>query len=86
MKIKKEELEKIQKQQEAITKILNEVGYLEANKHGLLHELAELNKEVEDFKVELEKEYGQVNINLEDGSYTAIEKKEEEAEPVVNHV
>jgi len=86
MKIKKEELEKIQKQQEAITKILNEVGYLEANKHGLLHELAELNKEVEDFKVELEKEYGQVNINLEDGSYTAIEKKEEEAEPVVSHV
>ena len=72
--------------QAAINKILNEVGYLEANKHGLLHELAEVNKEVEEFKAELEKEYGQVNINLEDGSYTAIEKKEEEEEPAVSHV
>jgi len=78
MKIKEEQLKKIQEQQGKISKILNEVGYLEANKHGLLHELAEINKEVEEFKGELEKEYGQVNINLEDGSYTEI--KEEELE------
>jgi hypothetical protein len=78
MKIKEEQLKKIQDQQGKVSKILNEVGYLEANKHGLLHELAEVNKEVEEFKVELEKEYGQVNINLEDGSYTEI--KEEELE------
>jgi hypothetical protein len=78
MKIKEEQLKKIQDQQGKISKILNDVGYLEANKHGLLHELAEVNKEVEEFKVELEKEYGQVNINLEDGSYTEI--KEEELE------
>jgi len=78
MKIKEEQLNKIQEQQGKISKILNEVGYLEANKHGLLHELAEVNKEVEEFKGELEKEYGQVNINLEDGSYTEI--KEEELE------
>jgi hypothetical protein len=78
MKIKEEQLKKIQDQQGKVSKILNEVGYLEANKHGLLHELAEINKEVEEFKGELEKEYGQVNINLEDGSYTEI--KEEELE------
>ena len=76
MKIKEEQLKKIQEQQGKISKILNEVGYLEANKHGLLHELAEVNKEVEEFKGELEKEYGQVNINLEDGSYTEIKKEE----------
>ncbi len=76
MKIKEEQLEKIKEQQDKIGKILNEVGYLEASKHGLLHELAEVNKEVEEFKSELEKEYGQVNINLEDGTYTAIEKEE----------
>ena len=78
MKIKEEQLKKIQEQQGKVSKILNEVGYLEANKHGLLHELAEVNKEVEEFKGELEKEYGQVNISLEDGSYTEI--KEEELE------
>ena len=83
MKIKEDQLKKIQEQQAAVTKILNEVGYLEANKHGLLHELAGVNQEIEDFKGELEKEYGAVNINLEDGTYTVIEKEEEVA---VGHV
>ena len=78
MKIKEEQLKKIQEQQAAVNKILNEVGYLEANKHGLLHELAGVNENIEGFKKELEEEYGQVNINLEDGSYTEI--KEEELE------
>ena len=83
MKIKEDQLKKIQEQQAAVTKILNEVGYLEANKHGLLHELAGVNEGIEEFKKELEKEYGAVNINLEDGTYTAIEKEEEVA---VGHV
>ena len=81
MKIKEDQLKKIQEQQATVTKILNEVGYLEANKHGLLHELAGVNQDIEDFKGELEKEYGAININLEDGTYAAIEKEEEE-EPI----
>ena len=72
MKIKEEQLKKIQEQQAAVNKILNEVGYLEANKHGLLHELAGVNQEIEDFKGELEKEYGKVSINLADGTYEEI--------------
>ncbi len=83
MKIKEDQLKKIQEQQAAVTKILNEVGYLEANKHGLLHELAGVNEGIEKNKKELEEEYGAVNINLEDGTYTAIEKEEEVA---VGHV
>ena len=35
-------------------------------------------KDIEDFKGELEKEYGAININLEDGTYAVIEKEEEE--------
>lgn len=84
MKIKEDQLKKIQEQQAAVTKILNEVGYLEANKHGLLHELAGVNQDIEDFKGELEKEYGAININLEDGTYAAIEKEEEEE--TIGHV
>jgi hypothetical protein len=76
MKIKEEQLKKIQEQQAAVTKILNEVGYLEANKHGLLHELAGVNEGIEEFKKELEEEYGAVNINLEDGTYTEIKEEE----------
>jgi len=76
MKIKEEQLKKIQEQQAAVNKILNEVGYLEANKHGLLHELAGVNEGIEEFKKELEEEYGAVNISLEDGTYTEIKEEE----------
>tara|TARA_R110002051_G_scaffold54614_1_gene102072 strand:+ start:695 stop:949 length:255 start_codon:yes stop_codon:yes gene_type:complete len=76
-KIKEEQLSKIQEQQRNLNSILNEVGYLEAQKHGLLHQFAGINKEVEDFKSDLESEYGAININMEDGTYTVIENVEE---------
>ena len=76
MKIKKEQLKKIQDQQQAINKIVNQVGTLETNKHGLLHELAGVNQHIEEFKKVLEDEYGAININLEDGTYTMIEQEE----------
>ena len=76
-KIKEEQLSKIQEQQRNLNSILNEVGYLEAQKHGLLHQFAGVNREVEDFKSDLESEYGAININMEDGTYTVIEDVEE---------
>ena len=82
MKIKKEQLTKIQEQQTKLNDLLNKIGVLEANKHGLLHEIAGVNQDIEEFKQELEKEYGAVNINLEDGSYTEIEKEETVVAPV----
>jgi predicted nucleic acid-binding Zn-ribbon protein len=74
--IKKDQLEKIIAQQKELNVLLTNIGVLESQKHSLLHQVAEVNKEVEDFKVVLESEYGAVNINLEDGSYTEIEKEE----------
>jgi len=74
-KISEEHLKTIQDQQTKLNQILNQVGYLEAQKHGLLHEFGEVNKKVEDFKSVLEAEYGEVNINVETGEYTAIEKE-----------
>jgi hypothetical protein len=81
-KIKEEQLDKIKDQQKKINKILNEVGYIESAKHGLLHELAVVNQEVEEFKAELEKEYGSINIDLEKGTYTEIKEEAEEVEHV----
>ena len=78
MKIKEEQLNKIKEQQEKINSILHQLGYLESQKHGLLHELAGVNQDVEEFKKVLEEEYGAVNINLEDGTYTEIKQEEEE--------
>ncbi len=80
MKIKEEQLNKIKDQATKTNQLLNEIGYIESKKHQLLHNLAQLNEEINDHKQELEKEYGQVNINLEDGSYEAI--KEEELQDV----
>ncbi len=77
MKIKEEQLKIIQEQQKELNSIIHNVGVLEAQKHGLLHKFAGINQEVEDMKAELEKEYGAVNINLETGEYTEIEKQEE---------
>mgnify|MGYP003655968667 FL=1 len=77
MEIKKDQLEKIQAFQKDLNKFLNEVGFLEAQKTAVLSRFHEVNKETEDFKKELEEEYGSININLEDGTYTLIEKEED---------
>jgi len=76
-KIKEEHLTKIQDQQKRLNNLLNQIGYVSARKHGLLHEFGEVNKQTEEFKSVLEAEYGEVNINVETGEYTPIETKEE---------
>ena len=75
--ISKEQLKKIQDFQKDLNKLLNEVGFLEAQKSQVLSKFGEINKQTEDFKKELEDEYGSININLEDGTYTPIEKVED---------
>lgn len=77
MKIKKEELKTIQEQQAKLNELVHNIGLLESQKHGLLHDIAGVNKEIEDYKEKLENEYGPVEINLEDGTYTKIEKNVE---------
>lgn len=70
--ITKEQLETIVNQQKDLQALLTNVGVLESQKHGFLHQIAEVNKLVEDFKTELQDQYGPININLEDGTYTEI--------------
>tara|TARA_R100000541_G_scaffold5579_1_gene13016 strand:+ start:131 stop:382 length:252 start_codon:yes stop_codon:yes gene_type:complete len=76
MKIKEEELKLIQEQQKKLNELISNIGVLETQKHGLLHEIAGVNKDIEEYKEVLEAEYGQVNISLEDGTYTEIEKED----------
>ena len=81
-KITEEQLTKIQDQQKELNNIIREVGILETQKHGLLHEFGKINKSVEEFKIELQDQYGNININVEDGTYTAIEQEEKVLENV----
>jgi len=76
-KIKDEELKKIVEITKQQNEMLRTIGVLEAQKQGVLVQLADNNKSLEAIKKELEDEYGQVNVNLEDGSYTEIEKEDD---------
>ena len=75
--ITKEQLTKIQEHQKQLSDLLKDIGFVEVQKHALLHKQAGLNQEVEDFKAELEKEYGAITIDIETGTYTEIVKEEE---------
>ena len=74
-KITEEELKTIQDQQGKLTDIISRIGVLETQKHHLLHEVAQVNEEVEATKKELEDKYGAININVEDGQYKEIEEE-----------
>ena len=76
-KITAEQLEKINAGQKDLQSVLTNIGVLESQKHSYLHQLADLNKSIEEFKSEIEAEYGPININLQDGSYTEIVKESE---------
>ena len=78
-----EELKTIKEQQSELSTVVNQIGQLEANKHSLLHKIAGINEGIEDTKKQLEEKYGAININLEDGTYTEIEKEKDEGELAV---
>ena len=75
--IKPEQLKAIKDQQVKLQNAFIDIGYIESKKHEALQIQAEAAEVLEETKKELEEEYGQVNIDLTDGSYTVIEKKDE---------
>jgi len=72
-KITKEELTLIQEQDQRKRAILNDMGLLQTQVHTLSHMFAQLNQEIEDNKKVLEDKYGEVNIELSDGSIKPVE-------------
>ena len=76
-KVTKEQLEKIQDQQEKLRNVLIDIGVIEVRKHEALHAQAAISQEIEENKKELEKEYGAINVDMTTGEYTEIVKDEE---------
>ncbi len=70
--ITEEQLKLLQEQQGKLNEMLRTVGVLEVQKENVLQDVSKLSKEIEATKKELEEEYGQVNINLQDGTYEDI--------------
>ena len=67
-KVTDEQLTKIQDIVNGINRAQMEVGRYEAGKHTLLHTIQVLQGELKLVQDELEKQYGTVNINIEDGT------------------
>jgi hypothetical protein len=76
-KITKEQLEEIKEQQVKLQGILTDIGVIEVRKHEALHAQAVISQEVEETKKKLEDQYGSINIDMTDGSYTKIEQEDE---------
>lgn len=78
--ISEEQLEKINSKQTLLNEIMHRIGLIETEKHSMLHRVAEVNKEIEEFKLELEREYGPVSIDLKTGEYKPLEKEDNAVE------
>ena len=75
-KVTPSQLEKIQKTVSNINRAQMEIGRLETQKHNLSHQVAGLQDELKLIQDELEKDYGTVNINIEDGTIQYSENGE----------
>ena len=82
-KITTEELENIQRLTKVSNDIIFQIGVATVRKDGLTNDHDKVMEELNTFKQELNKTYGDVNIDIKDGKITSIEKVEE---PVVEEV
>jgi len=77
-KIEEKELKVLQEQEKKKGAILHDLGLLDTQRHSLMHIYADLMKEQQDSKTELEEKYGKININLSDGSFEEIKEEQDE--------
>ena len=75
-KISKKELNEVKELKNQINTLLMNIGNAELVKNQLVSRHAELQVEWKTVSESLEKKYGSVNISLEDGTISDIEKEE----------
>ena len=72
MKLSKSELKEFKEQEQKKQAILHDLGLLATQSHTLSHMFAELAMKQEQNKKELEAKYGNIEVNLEDGTFKLI--------------
>ena len=75
-KITEKQLEKLRGYVTAINQGQAQLGNIEVQKHGLLHQIAQVQSELQGFQKDLEDEYGKISINIQDGSYEEVAENE----------
>ena len=71
-KLSKSELKEFKEQEQKKQAILHDLGLLATQSHTLSHMFAELAMKQEQSKKELEKKYGNIEVNLQDGTFKLI--------------
>ncbi len=79
-KIEDQELKTVKEQTGKLQQCIMDLGSLEVRKTEVMQAYAEFLKELDVTKKELEEKYGQVNINLQDGSYEEVKEEEKSEE------
>ena len=75
--IEGKELKSLQENVSKLNQVHMELGKLENQKHKILHQMNEIEKEFDDMQKELEKTYGKVSINIDNGELSEIPQKDE---------
>jgi len=78
-KIEEQELKTVKEQTGKLQQCIMDLGSLEVRKTEIMQAYAGFLKELDVTKKDLEEKYGQVNVNLQDGSYEEV-KEEEKSE------
>ena len=76
-KITDEQLQTLQTHVSKINQAQLQLGQVESQKFDIIAILPNLIKELQDFQAELEKEYGKVNVSINDGTYQDIPEQTE---------
>tara|TARA_R100001443_G_scaffold21280_1_gene33569 strand:+ start:154 stop:456 length:303 start_codon:yes stop_codon:yes gene_type:complete len=67
-KVTEEQLKRIQETISIINRAHSEIGSIETKKHALMHQVSASQEVLHTLQTELEKEYGTVDINVNDGT------------------
>ena len=74
--ITKEELESLQRLVNALNRTQMEIGNIEGRKHGMLHQVIQLQSQMQQLQKTFEETYGNVDINITDGTISYIEDEQ----------
>ena len=80
LKIKDEQLTELQGYVSRINQAQMTLGQVEAQKYDIIANLPKLKKDLQDFQMKLEEEYGKVSINIQDGTIQEIPVEDGQAD------
>ena len=75
-KLTKLELKTLQETVQKINQVHIELGRLENQKHKIMHNMEEVDKDFADLQKEFEDKYGKVSINIDSGELSEIKEDE----------